>query len=446
MGRLTDKIPDGWKVDEKGKKSRSSCCAGDLLRKFEKTGLSYNDLAMEVRLEDNLVKAAEMEMAYMELQIKGWSAKPRDTYDAIVGAAKANSYHPVLQYFKRIESDSSIEPIDLSSVSRDYLGTTDRLADAMLAATLRGAVWRVFNPGCQFDAVLTLKGPQGIRKTSAFRALVPDPDWFSSSAHDSLKDSVIALHRVLITELAELEHHTGRRSAGALKSLITTNCDLIRVPYGRSPEMMPRRSIMVASVNGDEFLRDHTGNRRFWVVDLPAGLIDTDRIARDRDRIWKAAIQQYRKGLEPQLTTAEQALSDRRNQGFMVENPFVAPFEAILPILQETNGFTTEWVIRKTEVCASTEITRKGTRVIQQQISQKHMDTAAEALKMLGFTRDKHQTRENGERARRWRWTDSPDSPSSEGGETAQSGCAGIDSEDLSHPLTQNPKKLEDDG
>ena len=130
----------------------------------------------------------------------------------------------------------------------------------------------------------------------------------------------------------------------------------------------------------------------------------------------------------------------------MVENPFVAPFEAILPILQETNGFTTEWVIRKTEVCASTEITRKGTRVIQQQISQKHMDTAAEALKMLGFTRDKHQTRENGERARRWRWTDSPDSPSSEGGETAQNGCTGIDSEDLSHPLTQNPKKMEDDG
>lgn len=203
---------------------------------------------------------------------------------------------------------------------------------------------------------------------------------------------------------------------------------------------------MVASVNGDEFLRDHTGNRRFWVVDLPPELIDTDRIVRDRDRIWKAAILQYREGLEPQLNSAEQALSDRRNQGFMVENPFVAPFEAILPILQKTNGFTTEWVIRKTEVCASTERTRKGTRVIQQQITQKHMDTAAEALKMLGFTRDKHQTRENGERARRWRWTDSPVSPSTEGGETAQNGCAGIDPKDLSHPLTQNSKKLENDG
>ena len=88
----------------------------------------------------------------------------------------------------------------------------------MWAAVLRAAVWRVFRPGCQFDFVLTLKGAQGILKSSSFQALVPDPDWFSSSTHDQSKDMTVALHRVLITGLAELEHITGKRSTGALKT------------------------------------------------------------------------------------------------------------------------------------------------------------------------------------------------------------------------------------
>ena len=71
---------------------------------------------------------------------------------------------------------------------------------------------------------------------------------------------------------------------------------------------MPRRSVLAASVNGDDFLRDTTGNRRFWVVDLPqkqhVDVIDTDRIERDRDRIWKAAIAQYRAGMQPMLSSA----------------------------------------------------------------------------------------------------------------------------------------------
>jgi predicted P-loop ATPase len=110
-------------------------------------------------------------------------------------------------------------------------------------------------PGCQFDFVLTLKGAQGIRKSSSFLALVPNPDWMSSSTHDQAKDMTVALHRTLITELAELEHITGKKSTGALKNHITTRVDLCRVPYGKAYERLRRRSIMVASVNGDEFLQ-----------------------------------------------------------------------------------------------------------------------------------------------------------------------------------------------
>ena len=233
-------------------------------------------------------------------------------------------------------------PVDLSTFSADYFGTSDPLYDAMWAAVLRGAVWRVFEPGCQFDFVLTLKGDQGIRKSSSFQALVPDPDWFSSSTHDQPKDMTVALHRTLITELAELEH-------------ITTRVDLCRVPYGKAYERLRRRSIMVASVNGDEFLRDHTGDRRFWVVDLGHRVIDTGKISRDRDRIWKAAIAQFRQGLSPCLSHAEQQVSDRRNESFRSENIFLSAVEeqclGKLKARGREAGFDTRFAINESGVC-----------------------------------------------------------------------------------------------
>ena len=71
---------------------------------------------------------------------------------------------------------------------------------------------------------------------------------------------------------------------------------------------------MVASVNGDDFLRDHTGDRRFWVVDLGHRVIDTEKISKDRDRIWKAAIAKFRQGLSPCLSHTEHSVSDRRKR------------------------------------------------------------------------------------------------------------------------------------
>ena len=258
MHKLVSQTPSGWWVDDSGW-HRTPCNAGDLAAMIRKAAykLRFNELSMEVQLDGVHVTSEWMETAYVEFQEHGWKAKKNDAYDAILQVAKKSRFHPIEQYFRRIEQDKSIKPVDLSTCAQDYFGVSGELANEMFCAFLRGAVWRVLNPGCQFDAVLTLKGPQGIRKTSALRALVPDPEWFSSSSHDQLKDQTITLHRVLITELGELEHHTGKRSAGALKNLITNPRDLQRVPYGRAYEFMPRRSVLAASVNGDELPKGH---------------------------------------------------------------------------------------------------------------------------------------------------------------------------------------------
>ena len=409
MHKLVSQTASGWVYPEHAPPQRTPSNAGDLAAMIRKAAykLRFNELSMEVQLDGVHVTSEWMETAYVEFQEHGWKAKKNDAYDAILQVAKKSRFHPIEQYFRRIEQDKSIKPVDLSTFGQNYFGVSGELANEMFCAFLRGAVWRVLNPGCQFDAVLTLKGPQGIRKTSALRALVPDPEWFSSSSHDQLKDQTIALHRVLITELGELEHHTGKRSAGALKNLITNPRDLQRVPYGRAYEFMPRRSVLAASVNGDDFLRDTTGNRRFWVVDLPqqqhVDVIDTDHIARNRDRIWKAAIAQYRDGLKPMLGEAHQGLSDKRNEGYSVENPFTTAVELrCLHALKASKGFSLLLAIELSLVCASIEKTDDGDRVVQRPPTTRDFQLMAECLKGLGFEREPNPTGK--ERTRKWRF------------------------------------------
>ena len=409
MHELVKEVESGWHQNRNSDWVRTRCNAGDLAKRIRQAPytLRFNDLSMEIELNDKHITSEWMETAYVEFQEHGYAVKKNCVYDAILQVAKLNRFHPIEQYFNQIEQDASITPIDLSSFGKDYFGVSSELANEMFCAFLRGAVWRVHEPGCQFDAVLTLKGPQGIRKTSALRALVPDPEWFSSSSHDQLKDQTIALHRVLITELGELEHHTGKRSAGALKNLITNPRDLQRVPYGRAYQSMPRRSVLAATVNGDDFLRDITGNRRFWVVDLPhqqhIDVIDTDRIARDRDRIWKAAIQQYRNGVRPMLSSAHQGMSDKQNEGYSVENPFLSAIEMrCLNELRASAGFPINLAIELSLACASIERTDDGDRIIQRPPTSRDFQLMAEALKELGFEREKNPSGK--ERTRKWRF------------------------------------------
>ena len=438
MHKLIEQLPSGWRAGSDGYAKRTEAKAGDLARLLRQASYSlrFNDLAKDIEFNGRRVTAEWMETSYVEFQERGWSVSKDHAYDAIHLVAKENRFHPVEEYFKRIQQDDSIEPVDLSTFGRDYFDVSGELANEMLCAFLRGAVWRVFEPGCQFDAVLTLKGPQGIRKTSALRALAPNPEWFSSSSHDQLKDQTVALHKVLITELGELEHHTGKRSAGALKNLITNPRDLLRVPYGSSYEFMPRRSVMAASVNGDDFLRDTTGNRRFWVVDLPhrqhVDVIDTDRIKRDRDRIWKAAIAQYRAGLKPMLSTIHQGVSDKQNEGFTIENPFIAAVEMrCLPDLKRSSGFPLILAIEKSLVCASVEKTEAGDRIIQRPPTSRDNQLMAECLKELGFKREENATGKD--RTRKWRFTGTDITGSVEGS---------VSAEKQEQPLVLNPSTL----
>ena len=158
MHKLVEQTESGWCLDKQGKKRRAPAKAGDLAEMIRGADykLRFNELSMEVQLDGYLITADWMETAYVEFQEHGYMATKNDAYDAILKVAKENRFHPVKQYFERINHDETITPIDLSTFARDYFGVSSELANEMFCAFLRGAVWRIFQPGCQFDAVLTL--------------------------------------------------------------------------------------------------------------------------------------------------------------------------------------------------------------------------------------------------------------------------------------------------
>ena len=172
----------------------------------------------------------------------------------------------------------------------------------------------------------------------------------------------------LMIELAELEQTTSGREAGRLKALLTDKVCHYRKPYGKGLSKEPRGSIFVASVNTTDFLRDPTGNRRFWVI--PTGLpakekLNLDLVRRDRDRIWKAGHLAYEAGRLPMLSPEHEAESERRNAGFMVENVFTEPLRKWIEgrgILNKGphHVFTTDEAIVNAEICTQIGNIKRG--------------------------------------------------------------------------------------
>ena len=152
---------------------------------------------------------------------------------------------------------------------------------------------------------------------------------------------------------------------------------------------------MVASVNGDEFLKDQTGDRRFWVVDVGRHVIDTKRLSNDRDRIWMAAIAQYRAGKRPCLQQAEQALSDQRNQAFRSENIYLSAVEerCLGKLKARSSGFVTRYALDESGVCEG------------RPAAQREMRQMAQCLRELGFVQERNATKDPFlGRTRKWHW------------------------------------------
>jgi predicted P-loop ATPase len=241
------------------------------------------------------------------LQDQGVSVRGKNIVtDCVSLVAKDARVHPVREYLHGIVWDG-IERLD--SWLGVYLGATGN--DDYLAAVgmcwLTSAVARVENPGCQADHMLVLEGQQGLGKSRAARLIAVLPEWFADNVGDLRnKDSALQLSGKWIIELSELAA-IRRGELEQVKAFISRTQDVFRPPYGRRSVTVPRQAVFIGTTNETAYLRDRTGNRRYWPV--TCGLIDLGALQRDRDQLWAEAMHRYTKGEPWHLSDAISALA-----------------------------------------------------------------------------------------------------------------------------------------
>ena len=181
------------------------------------------------------------------------------------------SYHPIREFIEELPDWDGVKRVD--SLLVDYLGAEDTpYTRAVTRKTLCAAIKRVLNPGCKFDTILVLNGPQGIGKSTLIAKLAGE--WFSDSLNLSdTKDKTAAekLQGYWILEIGEL---AGLKKAEVetLRSFLSRQNDIYRASFGRRATPHLRQCVFFGTTNAESgYLRDTTGNRRFWPVKTPGG-------------------------------------------------------------------------------------------------------------------------------------------------------------------------------
>ena len=223
---------------------------------------------------------------------------PAKTKDAVLAVAASRSYHPIEEYLDGLPQWDGHSRVD--TLLADYFGAVDSgYTRAIMRKTLVAAVARIYRPGTKFDSVLILNGPQGIGKSTFFSKLAGE--WFSDSLTlTEMRDKTGAekLQGFWLLELGEL---AGMRKADVetVKSFISRVDDKYRASYGFSVENHPRQCVIVGSTNSETgFLRDITGNRRFWPVSVSGECAKKpwSLSQAEVDQIWAEALHIHRAG------------------------------------------------------------------------------------------------------------------------------------------------------
>ena len=256
--------------------------------------IRYNEFSKMIEFDGEPIRDQ------VETNLLLWIAKKYDlemptkrVSEVLAVVADKHPIHPVREWLEQLAWDGTER---VSSLLCEYFGADDTpLVREMSLKWAVGCVARIYQPGCKLDTVLVIQGPQGARKSTAFRKLTGNDAWFSDTLVDFRnKDAYQQLQGVWIYELAELDN-VKRSDIGAIKAFLSAQVDKYRPSYGRHVQTYPRSTAFVGSTNDLEFLpADPTGSRRFWPVKI--GAIEIERIDQDRDQLWAEAVALYKSG------------------------------------------------------------------------------------------------------------------------------------------------------
>lgn len=288
----------------------------------------------EVRVPNySYLKTDDLDNALTALQVQmehEWGASfAIDAISSVVNlVATGNPYHPVVHWLSGLPEWDGTNRIPL--ICEDVLGVNQTpdyeqyrpLYQAYIQGTLIGAVRRLFVPGCKVDTVTILYGDQAARKSTFWKTLCADPDWFNDSKiHIDSPEGLKILQSAWIHEFSEIDDMTSAKSAEAVKAFLSSGSDKYRQSYARNPKNHDRRCILVGSTNKEQVLNDPTGSRRFWVIPT-APRINIELLMQHLEQIWAQAYAYFEEGIPHYLSDEMESLRAQQSGRHQMENRF----------------------------------------------------------------------------------------------------------------------------
>ena len=290
--------------------------------------------------------------------------------DVVKNIARANKFHPVRERFDALEWDGE-KRIDDFFIN--YAGADDtELNRAMSRKFFMAGIRRITQPGCKFDTMLVLEGEQGTGKSSLLKLLAMEEEFFSDDfpLGGDAKHTIEQTRGKFLIECAELK---GMKASDVtkVKSQLSRTHDYARLTWDRVASEVPRQFLLAGTTNNKKYLKDDTGDRRFWPMETRDIRLD-DITPELVGQLWAEA-KAYAKTDEPLVIDRSLwAVAAEEQAKRRFENKYVSELEAIIG---NRNGF-----VRAVDVPRALNLTlaqRDG--YVLEEISG--------AMKALGFER-----------------------------------------------------------
>ena len=252
--------------------------------------------------------------------------------NAVLSNARTHRYHP-------IKSMIELNPWDgvprAETIFTDYLGATDDIYMRTVARKwLSGAVARIYNPGVKFEILCVLLGKQGRGKSTLAKKL--GGEHFNDDLKDmKSKDAKEFLNGSWIVELGELSAMK-RTEIDEVKGFISITSDRYRPSYGRVTIDKKRTCVFIGTTNDNQFLKDVTGNRRFFPIPIDRQEPTKDVFTLDKDtvqQIWAEAYTFYQAGEELFVPKEIEELAEDYRSEATSEDPIATSITEYLDIL-----------------------------------------------------------------------------------------------------------------
>lgn len=380
----------------------------------ELRGIRWNEFTQSITIEGAVPWAGASEVwknsddagLHVYLSLNYADFRDKDVKAVLTQVALTRAYHPVKDYLRGLPAWDGVQRAE--SIFIKYLGADDDIyVKGVTRKWLLGAVTRIFRPGVKFDWCLTLTGDQGIGKSTTAAKLAGN--WFSDNlSFDDMRDEKASGEKILGEWILEIGELKGLRKVDieSVKAFISRTVDKFRPAYAPRVEQYPRQCVLIGTGNSIDFLKDITGNRRFWPVhckrmrgeDGPnAWDITEDEIR----QIWAEALSWYDAGETLELSAEVKTLAEISQEEATEKDDRAGLVEAYLGVLLPENWYTLDlsarrlWLddpesigtVKRTEVSVI-EIWAECFRKAPADKKRSDSDDITRMLRQLGWTYD----------------------------------------------------------